>query len=177
MESDNLNLTEEELKRQRNREAAARYRERNREKFNQRMRDWREANRNKDREHKREHRNRKIANGTVEEVAALRAAESAKTKRNQDRCRAEVYAAYGGYKCQCCNETEPMFLSIDHINNDGAEERKSGKYNGSGSAFYLWLCKNNFPSGYQVLCMNCQVGKHKNGGVCPHHNFSTLKGI
>ena len=47
MESDNLDLTAEELKRQRNREASVRYRERNREKFNQRMRDWRESNREK----------------------------------------------------------------------------------------------------------------------------------
>ena len=175
MVSDNLDLTAEQLKRQRNNEASARYRERNREKFNQRMRDWREANRDKDREHKREHRNRKIANGTPEEVAALRAAESAKTKRNQDRCREEVYDAYGGYRCNCCNETERMFLSIDHVHNDGAEERRSGKYNGGGSAFYAWLCKNNFPPGYQVLCMNCQVGKHKNGGVCPHQIILTLK--
>ena len=177
MESDNLALTAEELKRQRNREASARYRERNRERFNQRMRDWREANRSKDREHKRKHRNRKIANGTPEEVAALRAAESAKTKRNQNRCRDEVYGAYGGYRCNCCNETERMFLSIDHIDNDGAEERKSGKYSGGGSAFYNWLRKNNFPPGYQVLCMNCQVGKHKNGGVCPHQTTLTLKEI
>jgi len=177
MESDNLNLTAEELKRQRNKEAAARYRERNREKFNQRMRDWREANREKDREHKREYRNRKIANGTPEEVAALRAAESAKTKRNQDRCRDEVYGAYGGYKCKCCNETERMFLSIDHVYNDGAKERKSGEYSGGGSAFYNWLRKNNFPEGYQVLCMNCQVGKYKNGGVCPHQTTLTFKGI
>ena len=177
MGSDNLNLTAEELKRQRNREASARYRERNREKFNQRMRDWREANRDKDREHKREHRNRKIANGTPEEVAALRAAESAKTKRNQDRCRDEVYSAYGGYRCNCCNETERMFLSIDHVNNDGAKERRSGKYSGGGSAFYNWLRKNDFPKGYQVLCMNCQIGKHKNGGVCPHQTTLTFKGI
>ena len=175
MKSDNLDLTVDELKRQRNNEASARYRERNREKFNQRMRDWREANRDKDREHKREYRNRKIANGTPEEVAAMRAAESAKTKRNQDRCRDEVYSAYGGYKCNCCNETERMFLSIDHVHNDGAEERRSGKYNGGGSAFYSWLCKNNFPLGYQVLCMNCQVGQHKNGGVCPHQTILTLK--
>lgn len=177
MESDNLNLTPDDLKRQRNREASARYRERNREKFNQRMRDWREANREKDREHKREHRNRKIANGTPEEVAALRAAESAKTKRNQDRCRDEVYKTYGGYKCKCCGETERMFLSIDHINNDGAAERRSGKYSGAGSPFYLWLRKNNFPKGYQVLCMNCQTGKHRNGGVCPHQSALTSKEI
>jgi len=173
MGSDNLYLTAEELKRQRNREASARYRERNREKFNQRMRDWREANRDKDREHKREHRNRKIANGTPEEVAALRAAESAKTKRNQDRCKEQVFDAYGGYRCNCCNENEPMFLSIDHIDNNGAIERKSGLYSGSGTGFYQWLRKNGFPSGYQVLCMNCQVGKHKNGGVCPHQTTLT----
>jgi len=177
MESDNLALTAEELKRQRNREASARYREQNRERFNQRMRDWRDLNREKSREHSREWRDRKIANGTPEEVAAIRAAESAKTKRSQTVCRNAVFAAYGGYTCNCCGETESLFLSIDHINNDGAEERKSGKYNGSGSAFYGWLRKNKFPSGYQVLCMNCQVGKHKNGGVCPHQTTLTLKEI
>ena len=158
----------EELKRQRNREAAARYRDRNRALVNQRVRDWREANREKSREHAREWRNRKIANGTPEEVAAIRAAESEKTKRNQDRCRNDVFTAYGGYKCNCCGETEKMFLSIDHVNNDGAAMRKAKLYSGNGTGFYLWLRKNNFPNGFQVLCMNCQVGKHKNGGVCPH---------
>ena len=176
MERDNQHLTPDELKRQRNREAAARYRERNREKFNQRMRDWRAANREKDRMQKREHRNRKIANGTPEEVAALRATESEKTRRSQDRCREQVFEAYGGYKCNCCGETERMFLSIDHVHNDGASQRKAGLYGGSGTAFYIWLRKNKFPSGYQVLCMNCQIGKHKNGGVCPHQTSSTWKG-
>ena len=175
MEGDNLCLTVEELKRQRNREAAARYRERHREKYNQRMRDWRESNRATARKQSREWRNRKIANGTPEEVAALRTAESEKTKRNQDRCRDEVYNAYGGYRCNCCNETERMFLSIDHIDNDGAKERRSGEYNGGGSAFYNWLRKSKFPKGYQVLCMNCQVGKHRNGGVCPHQTFLFFK--
>ena len=173
MESDNLDLTAEELKRQRNREAAARYRERNRERYNQRMRDWREGNREQSRLLSRESRNRKIANGTPEEVAALRASESAKTKRNQNRCRDQVFAAYGGYKCNCCGESEPMFLSIDHIDNNGAEERRSGLYAGSGIGFYMWLRKSGFPSGYQVLCMNCNTGKHKNGGVCPHQTTLT----
>ena len=171
MVSDNQCLTDEELKRQRNREASARYRERNREKFNQRMRDWREANREKDRLHKREWRNRKLVNGSPEEVAAIRAAESAKTKHAQAICRDQVFAAYGGYKCACCGESERLFLSIDHIDNNGAEERKSGLYSGSGYAFYRWLRKSGFPPGYQVLCMNCNMGKHKNGGVCPHQIF------
>lgn len=154
--------------REANRQAAARYRERNREEVNRRMREWREQNREKAREHAREWRNRKLANASPEEEAAIRAAEAAKTKRNQDRRRDEVFAAYGGYRCACCGETERMFLSIDHIHNDGNVERKSGAYRSSGTAFYLWLCKHKFPPGYQVLCMNCQVGKHKNGGVCPH---------
>jgi hypothetical protein len=158
----------DEQRKAKNREAAARYRERNRSKVNQRMRDWREANRDKARQMSREWRNRKIANGTPEEVAAIRAAESEKTKRNQDRCRNDVFTAYGGYKCNCCGETEKMFLSIDHVNNDGAAMRKAKLYSGNGTGFYLWLRKNKFPTGFQVLCMNCQVGKHKNDGVCPH---------
>jgi hypothetical protein len=161
----------EELKRQRNREAAARYRERNRDKFNQRIRDWRDTNRAKSREQSREWRNRQLVNGSTDEIAKFRANESEKTKRSQAICRDAVFAAYGGYKCACCGETEPMFLSIDHIHNDGASERKSGVYCGSGTGFYQWLRKNLFPKGYQVLCMNCQIGKHKNGGVCPHQSY------
>jgi hypothetical protein len=32
----------------------------------------------------------------------------------------------------------------------------------------LWLKRNNFPSGYRVLCMNCNHGRKRNGGICPH---------
>ena len=99
MERDNQSLSAEELKRQRNREAAARYRERNRERYNQRMRDWRDANREQDRMHKRESRNRKLTNGTPVEVAAIRKTEAERTKRAQAVCREQVFEAYGGYKC------------------------------------------------------------------------------
>ncbi|MGI0024681.1 MAG: hypothetical protein ACREA4_05990, partial [Nitrososphaera sp.] len=36
-----------------------------------------------------------------------------------------VYEAYGGNLCTCCGETEPSFLTIDHIYEDGAEHRRS----------------------------------------------------
>ena len=166
-DENNSDLTPEELVRKRNREAAQRYRDRDPERQRRRMKEWRAANRERSREHSREWRNRKLANATPEEEAHIRQTERDKTKRNQDRVRREVYAAYGTV-CACCGEAETKFLSIDHINNDGAEERRSGKYGSSGSAFYLWLRKNAFPAGYQVLCMNCQVGKHRNSGVCPH---------
>lgn len=167
-DENNSDLTPEELVRKRNREAAQRYRDRDPERHRRRMKEWRAANRERSREHSREWRNRKLAAASPEEEARIRQAERDKTKRNQDRVRREVFEAYGGFVCACCGETQPLFLSIDHINNDGAQERRSGKYGSSGSAFYLWLRKNAFPAGYQVLCMNCQVGKHRNGGVCPH---------
>ena len=36
------------------------------------------------------------------------------------------------------------------------------------SKFYLWLKRNNFPPGYQVLCWNCNCGRSINNGICPH---------
>jgi hypothetical protein len=78
----------------------------------------------------------------------------------------EAYAAYGGYVCACCGETEKSFLSIDHVNNDGNEMRKI--HGSSADKLYRGLKQNSYPSGFQVLCMNCQWGKVKNNGVCPH---------
>lgn len=93
-------------------------------------------------------------------------------KRHSAGCRArlktEVFAAYGGPVCACCGETEPRFLTIDHIDNNGAAQRKELGYHGMGSQFHRWLKKNGFPPGYQILCMNCNFGKSRNGGACPH---------
>lgn len=86
----------------------------------------------------------------------------------RERQRAQVYAAYGG-KCQCCGETEPLFLNIDHVNNDGRHERKL-KPQGT---LYARLIRAAFPSRYQLLCYNCNLGKHRNGGICPHQKGST----
>ena len=82
------------------------------------------------------------------------------------RLQDKVIMAYGGYRCACCGETEPFFLTIDHVNNDGKSHRKT--FQSSGDGLYKWLIKNKFPSGFQVLCMNCNHGKHRNKGICPH---------
>lgn len=112
----------------------------------------------------------KIAQMTPEELAEFRKKESDKTFRLTAKLRQEVFTAYGGTVCCCCGETGSKFLSIDHIDNDGAEMRKSGKQPRGGTAFYQWLRKSGFPKGFQVLCMNCNVGKHRNGGICPHQS-------
>jgi hypothetical protein len=50
-------------------------------------------------------------------------------------------------------------LTIDHIDDNGAEERRRlFKHNSQtgGFNFYRWLKKQGWPKGYQVLCFNCQ---------------------
>lgn len=76
-----------------------------------------------------------------------------------------------GYKCVCCGEQHREFLALDHINNDGAKQRrlifgmKGRSYNPSD--FCNWLIKNNYPDNIQILCHNCNCAKQFYG-VCPH---------
>lgn len=86
-------------------------------------------------------------------------------ERHQAR-KDKVYAAYGGYICNCCGETMKEFLMIDHVKNDGADHRRTLKP-GDKASLYSWLIRNNFPEGFQVLCANCNWGK-RIYGVCPH---------
>lgn len=72
---------------------------------------------------------------------------------------------YYGKNCICCGESEPHFLSIDHIEGGGNRHRKEI---GGGAPFYSWLIKHNFPEGFQTLCQNCNSGRFRNGGICPH---------
>jgi len=70
-------------------------------------------------------------------------------------------------QCKCCGVTIITFLTIDHINGGGRKHRENiGLY--GGYKFYGWLKKHNYPSGFQVLCANCHLGKHINNGICPH---------
>ena len=83
------------------------------------------------------------------------------------RLRHETIMAYGGYKCVCCGETEPLFLTLDHIHNDGAKWREFHKDH-RGAQLFKWLKQNNWPKGFQILCLNCNQGKYRNKGICPH---------
>jgi hypothetical protein len=50
-------------------------------------------------------------------------------------------------------------LSLDHINNDGALDRKNGSRGGGGIATYQRVRKQGFPDGFQTLCHNHQWKK------------------
>ena len=92
----------------------------------------------------------------------------AQAKIRYQELRAETFNAYGGPLCACCGESTWKFLSIDHINNDGAKRRRLNLEPGSGLTLMLWLKRNNWPAGYQILCFQCNFGKRVNGGICPH---------
>ena len=81
--------------------------------------------------------------------------------------RLETLNKYGG-KCACCGEPEVLFLDFDHVNNDGYIHRKT--MNKSGNSIVKWVIKNNYPDTIQVLCSNCNQGKRRNGGICPHES-------
>ncbi|MBV8538524.1 MAG: hypothetical protein JO128_23195 [Alphaproteobacteria bacterium] len=83
------------------------------------------------------------------------------------RLRHAAIMAYGGYRCACCGIGDPRFLTIDHVNNDGKRQRqKLGQY--TSHKFHRWLRQRGYPRGFQVLCWNCNCGRHRNGGLCPH---------
>ena len=74
--------------------------------------------------------------------------------------------AYGGRVCACCKIEILRFLTLDHIENDGYKT----KHLGGGEVLYARLKKEGYPSGFQPLCFNCNLGKARNGGVCPHQS-------
>lgn len=85
--------------------------------------------------------------------------------------RHEAYMRYGGYQCACCGESEPAFLCLDHVNNDGYWHRKQVH----PRSLPKWLKDQGYPKGmFQVLCYNCNQGKRINGGTCPHQSSSDI---
>jgi hypothetical protein len=88
------------------------------------------------------------------------------SRKSRLKIRKEVLCHYGGNppKCSCCGESIEAFLTIDHLKGNGAEERRKVK-----GDFYFWLKKQGFPKGFhRVLCFNCNLGRERNNGICPH---------
>jgi hypothetical protein len=90
---------------------------------------------------------------------------NAANRRYKKRLKDRVIKGYGG-KCVCCGESNNGFLTLDHVNEDGAEERKQFGHN--TQKLHNRIIREGFPSRYQLLCYNCNCGRAYNGGVCPH---------
>lgn len=125
----------------------------------------------RERSRKAYHANPELYRSYVKKYRANdRDAYKAKDRERHRQKKQKVFAAYGGPVCACCGEKHLSMLTIDHINNDGAKHRTEigkGKKN-VGSRLYQWLITNKFPTGFQVLCFNCNSSKHVNGGICEH---------
>ncbi len=86
-------------------------------------------------------------------------------QQTQRALKAQLMEIYGP-KCACCGESNSQFLTLDHINNDGAVERKECKLGTWG--VFRKAVRDRDKTRYQILCYNCNFGRAKNGGVCPH---------
>ena len=74
-----------------------------------------------------------------------------------EKVKKEVLSHYGGI-CSC-GQSDPILLTLDHVNDDGADHRKI--INRRGFNFYHYLRKHNYPQypPLQVLCMKCNFRK------------------
>lgn len=96
--------------------------------------------------------------------------------RRRDRAQAwnRILDHYGPM-CACCGETNRLFLTVDHINNDGHKHRrKPGRGGGAASGVTNnWerirkaVSRGTWPTDIRILCYNCNCGRARNGGVCP----------
>lgn len=96
----------------------------------------------------------------------------AQRKAYRVKLRQDVFMHYsnGTMQCECCGESEDVFLSLDHIIPVGRSITgfdSFGRPRG-GSKLYCWLRMNEYPEGFRILCHNCNLGRQINGGICPH---------
>src|SRR5271157_3557922 len=66
-----------------------------------------------------------------------------------EKMKKKIYDHYGR-ACACCGETEPFFLTIGHVNDDGAAHRAAlGFTRGGGSmAVYRDIVKRGYPDSF-----------------------------
>lgn len=84
------------------------------------------------------------------------------TKRIR-KIRSQLFSVFGS-QCQCCGESNERFLTLHHINGGGNKTRREKGREPSLVA----AVKSRDKAAYQILCFNCHIGMHANGGTCPH---------
>jgi hypothetical protein len=83
-------------------------------------------------------------------------------RERKRKIQVEAIQHYGG-KCYCCGESTFLFLGLDHIEGGGTKQREE-----TGMRTSQWAKRNGWPATFRVACHNCNLGRHLNGGVCPH---------
>ena len=84
-------------------------------------------------------------------------------RREAKESKMQVIAHYSNGTMSCGNPygehnlpyLKTLALTVDHIGGGGSRHRRKLRY----WSIYKWLVVEGFPSGYQILCMNCQMIK------------------
>lgn len=121
---------------------------------------WHQANREKKKEDERAYRLKKKEEMAVDESkrAQYRERVNASIQRNRKKLRLSILEMLGNC-CKGCGYSDKRALQIEHINGDGAEERR--KYKDPNTCYRF--IKSQIEAGsdrYQILCANCHIIKH-----------------
>lgn len=91
-------------------------------------------------------------------------------ERRQRRWALKQYSFTGDTPmCFCCGETIEEFLTFDHSQSHSRKDynEPAGASAMSSIRLVRWLLKTH-RAGMRVACYNCNLGRERNGGVCPH---------
>ena len=61
--------------------------------------------------------------------------------------------------CVCCNERNPLFLTIDHTLGGGNLHRREVRK--TSNEWLKAVIQEGYPDTYQVLCYNCNMSKNR----------------
>ena len=91
--------------------------------------------------------------------------------RRKIKLRVMTHYSGGTPTCACCKVSDLDVLSMDHIDGGGNQHRR--EIGSPGSRMHQWLHSQGFPSGFRVLCHNCNFS-HGAYGRCPHSTINSL---
>ncbi len=84
-----------------------------------------------------------------------------KNRHRELKVRVLTYYGNGKMACVKCDFEDIRALSLDHIDRDVGV-----RFKGRTTQLYKYLEVNNYPKGYQTLCMNCQFIKRDEDYEC-----------
>lgn len=179
------------------------YREKNRDKIKQRTKLWREKNLNKvktyleknkeiiktksriyrrnhlEEDAKRSSEYRKRHPIKVKQTLHLNYLKNKEQRNKHSKAeylslKLETFRKYSNKNmplCEICGESNLIFLTLDHIRGRKVEGHSTSF---SGDKLWRYLRREKFPTGYQVLCWNCNVLKYRSDSTTHSSNYKAI---
>ena len=79
-----------------------------------------------------------------------------------------------GGRCNECGTNDLSLLTIDHINNDGSQDRKNNVGMAGTPLYFKIVSGKRKLDDIQVLCFNCNLSKRSWGGMTAGEALRTL---